>query len=103
MNFAEPTRSGPAHTGSSRWMQASGVAVFVAVLVLLSFVLPPLFDTSASASGGGGGHMPPVAGQPSPGAGGSDGAPTDTRGPRGAPGPHTPPAGGHGPPSGGAR
>ncbi len=72
MRAVVPTRSGSELARSPRWMQVSGLLVLVAVLVLLSFVLPPLFDT---------------AGPEQPG---------------GAPVPHSPPAGGHAPTSTGA-
>lgn len=53
---------------SPRWMRAFGVIVFVAVLVLLSWVTPPLFDNDASSTGGG--HTPPAGGHGPPTAGG---------------------------------
>lgn len=52
-------------TSSPRWMQASGAIVFISVLVLLSWLLPPLFDTDAGSTGGGG-HMPPAGGHGPP-------------------------------------
>jgi hypothetical protein len=48
-----------AATTTPRWMQLSGAVVFLAVVVLLSFVLPPLFDSDADGSGG---HLPPAGG-----------------------------------------
>lgn len=85
------TTSTPAST--SAWMARAGIAVFAAVLVLLAFLSPPLFDTS-NTGGGPGGHTPPNS-TPSGPPGTADTTPTtDAPGAGG----HTPP-GGHGPPS----
>ena len=55
-------------TAVSRGIHVLGALGLVAVLVLLGFVLSPLFDTDAAGSGG---HMPPAGGLgPTGGAGG---------------------------------
>lgn len=51
-------------SSSPRWMQAAGLIVFAAVLALLSWILPPLFDTGVPS--GGGGHTPPAGGHGPP-------------------------------------
>ncbi len=73
-----------AGTCPPRWMRICGTAVFVAVLVLLGFLLPPLFGVSNApvAPSGAGVHGPPTT-APAPGGG------------------HRPPAGGHVPPGAG--
>lgn len=72
-------------SGSQRSMRICGATVFAAVVVLLSFLLPPMFRDAdgPTASGGAGVHGPPTSQQAPP--------------PAGA---HTPPAGGHAPPNG---
>lgn len=75
---------GPA-SDSPRWMQICGAVVFAAVVLLLIFLLPPLFR---DADGPG-----------APGGSGVQGPPTSQQGPAPAGG-HTTPAGGHAPPGG---
>lgn len=85
---------------TSRLMQAGGIAVFAAVLVILSFVLPPLFTDAGDETGSPGGHSPP-AGESTDGFGDPGGeAPTPAGQPGAAGGGHAPPAGGHAPAGG---
>ncbi|MGI8755476.1 MAG: hypothetical protein ACR2MB_06365 [Acidimicrobiales bacterium] len=47
---------------TAKWLQACGVAVFAAVLVLLSFVLPPLFRDPVTEPGAPAGAPGPPSG-----------------------------------------